>query len=365
MSKIPFVAVLAAAVVAFGLGLSYLAAPAWAQPTQPTVVTDGGVPGGALGTASDAEIWRAVRQGITGTVNIPDKKAAQLVQAEGDAWRALRNGPLVEYGAWGLLAIVVLLALFFVLRGRVRIAHGPAGRTIERFNELERMAHWLLAVSFIILAITGLNITYGKLVLLPVIGKEAFAAITLAGKWLHNYVAFAFMAGLILTFVLWVRHNLPRRIDLTWIAQGGGLLFKGKHPPAGKFNAGQKVIFWCVALGGLSLVLSGIALLFPFETAMFAGTFEVLNVFGLGLPTDLTPLQEMQLATLWHAIVAIVMIMVILAHIYIGTLGMEGAFAAMGTGQVDENWAKEHHSLWVAERDAEARKSSGAPVPAE
>lgn len=347
-----------------GLGIIVDSGPAAAQATQPTETVGGNVPGGALGTASDAEIWRAVRKGITGTVTIPDKKAAQLVQSEGDNWRAFRNGPLVDYGAWGLLVTIVLLAVFFAIRGRIRIDHGPAGRTIERFSSLERMAHWLLAVSFIVLALSGLNVTFGKLVLLPVIGKPAFATLTLAGKWLHNHVAFPFMVGLALTFLLWLRHNLPRRSDLAWIVQGGGLLFKGRHPPAGKFNAGQKLIFWSVVLGGLSLVLSGIALLFPFQTAMFAGTFEVLNVFGLGLPSELTALQEMQLATLWHAIVALVMIAIILAHIYIGTLGMEGAFDAMGSGQVDENWAQEHHSLWVAEQKART-SSRAAAAPAE
>lgn len=328
--------------------------------------TGGTVPGDVLGSSSDSETWRSIRQGIQGTVSIPDKNAAQLVQSEGDNWRAIKNGPISTWGVIIMAGMLALLALFYLLRGRIRVEHGMSGRTIERFNDIERMAHWLLAVSFIILAITGLNITYGKYFLLPVLGKPAFAVIASAGKWLHNYVAFAFMIGLVMIFVLWIKDNFPSRYDLEWIVKGGGMFTKGTHPPARKFNAGQKVIFWAVILGGLSLSLSGIALLFPFQTTMFGDTFAILNVFGLDLPTNLTPVAEMQLATAWHAVVALILIAIIIAHIYIGTLGMEGAFDAMGTGEVDENWAKEHHSVWVKERPSSKRsqKAKGGAAKA-
>jgi formate dehydrogenase subunit gamma len=187
-------------------------------------------------------------------------------------------------------------------------------------------------------------------------------------------VAFAFMAGLVLTFVVWLRHNFPTWRDIVWLVKGGGMFVKGSHPPAWKFNAGQKILFWLVMLGGLSLSLSGVALLFPFETALFAKTFAVLNTLasyvGLApnLPTQLTPLQEMQHATTWHGIVALGLVVVIIAHIYIGTLGMQGAFSAMGTGQVDVNWAKEHHSVWLAEETAKEQANppaGGRMAPAE
>lgn len=345
---------------------------AWAQssvrpPANATSNFTGGlVPGNTTDTTADTEMWRSVRQGVRGSVSIPDQKAAQLVQSEGDNWRALRTGPLVRWGAYVLGGMVLLLAIFYLLRGRIRVEHGLSGRTVTRFNFIERMAHWLLAVSFIVLALTGLNITYGKRVLLPIMDQQVFATMTLWGKYLHNYVAFAFMLGLVLVFVLWILDNFPNRYDFKWILQGGGLLTR-RHPPAKKFNAGQKILFWIVILGGFSLSLSGLDLMFPFEMSLFAKTFAFLNQFGATLPTDLTPIQEMQLATLWHAAVAIVMIAIILAHIYIGTLGMEGAFAAMGSGEVDENWAKEHHSVW-AEEVAKARQqqpqSGPKPSPA-
>ncbi len=188
-----------------------------------TTPLGGNVPGGHLGTASDTDIWRAVRMGIRGNVSIPDKQAGVMIQSEGDNWRAWRNGPITTGGAWGMLGTIGLLALFFVFRGRIRIEAGPSGKSIERFNEIERFAHWLTAGSFVLLALTGLNLLYGRHVLLPVLGPEAFAALSLAGKYVHNYVSFAFMAGLVLMLVLWVRHNIPDKHDLIWLAQLGGL----------------------------------------------------------------------------------------------------------------------------------------------
>ncbi|MEO9901958.1 formate dehydrogenase subunit gamma [Nisaea sp.] len=319
----------------------------------------GKVPGNALGASSDTDFWRAVRQGEQGNVSIPDARAGVLVQSEGENWRAFRNGPLSVFGAWALLGMVILLCVFFILRGRIKVEHGLSGKLIERFNTVERFAHWLTATSFVVLALTGLNVLYGRYALLPLIGADAFSVITVAGKYMHNYLAFPFMVGVVMMFVLWVGHNIPSRTDLNWIAKAGGLFTKGVHPPAKKFNAGQKLIFWSVIIGGASISVSGVALLFPFEIQMFGKTFAFINIFGASLPTQLTVMQEMQLSQLWHAVVGIGLIVVIIAHIYIGSIGMEGAFDAMGSGQVDENWAKEHHSLWVEEVKAH-QASSGS-----
>lgn len=301
------------------------------------------------GVSGTAESWRAVRKGIEGYVSIPDKKAGVLVQSEGDNLRAFRNGPLSVWGGWGMLAVIVLVALFFLIRGPIKVEAGLSGHTIERFNTLDRIAHWLTATSFIILALTGLNVLYGRYVLMPIIGQGAFAEMTYWGKVTHNYIAFAFIVGLVLIFVLWIRHNLPTMADLKWLAVGGGMFTKGAHPPAYKFNAGQKIVFWATVIGGGTLAFSGICLLFPFEFQPFAPTFKFLNLFGFSLPTQLSALQETQLALLGHGVVALIMIALILGHIYLGTIGMEGALDAVTTGYVDENWAREHHHLWVAE----------------
>jgi formate dehydrogenase subunit gamma len=316
----------------------------------------------------DVELWRKIRRSESGTVSIPDKKAGRLVQSAGENWRTVRNGELSRYGGYALGGTLALLVLFFLIRGRIRIDHGWSGRTIERFSNLERMGHWLLATSFIILALTGLNMLYGREVVLPLLGKSNFALMTAAGKWLHNYVAFAFMAGLVLTFVMWVIHNVPSWRDIVWVLKGGGILMKGVHPPAWKFNAGQKILFWLVILGGVSISMSGLTMLFPFQSALFSKTFAILNGFGFHLPTNLTPIEEMQYATTWHAIIALALTCVIVAHIYIGTVGMEGAFDAMGSGEVDVNWAKEHHSLWADQVlsgcDGAGSSSATPPRPA-
>ena len=219
-----------------------------------------------------------------------------------------------------------------------------------------------VAGSFVVLGLTGLNLLYGRYIILPIVGPEVFSAITTGGKYAHNYLAFAFMVGLGLSFLLWVRHNIPSKIDLQWLRMGGGIFKKGVHPPAKKFNAGQKIIFWVTMVGGLSVSLSGIALMFPFQTTMFADTFAIFNAVGLNLPTDLTPIQEQQYNQIWHGVVSLVLMVIIVAHIYIGSVGMEGAIDAMHSGEVDLNWAKEHHNLWVEE---EQQKTKGSPSPAE
>ena len=336
-------------VVAVLSGVWTGAAVAEPRPGDPVSDVSASLPTHLDPAGSKANMWRAVRQGITGTTGLQDPKAATLVQAEGENFRMFRNGAESRWGGWGLLAVVVVIALFFTLRGRIRIDAGPSGRTVERFNGFERFTHWLTAVSFIVLALTGLNMLYGKVVLRPVLGADIFALVTRLGKYSHNYISFAFMVGLVLMFVLWLHHNIPNLRDLKWLAVGGGLFSKGIHPPAGKFNAGQKIIFWAVILGGGSVAFSGVCLLFPFQIHPFAGTFGFLNLFGLHLPTVLTPLEETQLALLWHGMMALVLIAVIIGHIYIGSLGMEGALDAMTSGQVDENWAREHHSVWLDE----------------
>ena len=320
----------------------------------------GRVPGGALGTASDPDFWRAIRRGEGFSTSLPNDQGGVLIQSEGDNWRAFRNGPLSTYGAWALLGIVALLAVFFLIRGRIRIEHGWSGRTITRFNFVDRFAHWLTATCFVVLALTGLNMLYGRYVLRPLIGPELFSMLMLGGKYAHHFLAFGFMLGLVLMIVLWIWHNFPNRYDFVWLAKGGGMFTKGTHPPAKKFNAGQKLVFWLVVLGGISVSVSGLMLMFPLAYEAFGPTFGWINrIFGTEYPTALAPIQEMQLAQLWHAIMGLFLTVVIIAHIYIGTIGMEGAFDAMGSGEVDENWAREHHSIWVQELERRGVRAGG------
>lgn len=288
----------------------------------------------SIGQDNNAEMWRAVRRGIQGTVSIPDKKAGILVQSEGEEWRSIRNGPISNYGAWLILGTIALLALFFAARGRIRIESGRTGKTVLRFASLERFTHWTVAVSFILLALTGLNLLYGRYIFKPWMGADSFAMVTLAGKYVHNYIGLLFIVGLIIMFLLWIRHNLPTQTDLVWLAKGGGMFKRGVHPPARKFNAGQKIVFAAVIIGGALLSYSGLSLMFPF--------------------TAEATVQDMQQTQMLHAIGALALTAVIIAHIYIGTVGMEGAIDAMWSGRVEENWAREHHSLWFQELSDQA-----------
>jgi formate dehydrogenase subunit gamma len=305
---------------------------------------------GTLGGASDAEVWRALRYGLDDVkVSSGGPEARVLIQDGGMSWLQFRKGPLATYGAYLLGGTIVLLALFLLFRGRIRIDGEKTGRTVTRFQAIERFGHWLL-------------------------GHEAFSTIAVGSKWVHNNISWAFMLGLVMVFFMWVLHNIPNRTDLKWLAVGGGIFTKGVHPPARKFNAGQKMIFWATIVFGASISASGLSLLFPFELPMFAKTFAILNDTGLPqavgfgvLPEMLAPHEEMQLATLWHSIMAFVLTAIILAHIYIGSVGMEGAFDAMGSGEVEEQWAREHHGLWLEElqEKGHAPDSRKASTPAE
>ncbi|MGB7179786.1 MAG: formate dehydrogenase subunit gamma, partial [Xanthobacteraceae bacterium] len=237
--------------------------------------------------------------------------------------------------------MVALLAIFYLVRGQVKIESGRSGVTVTRFSGFERFVHWMTATCFIILALSGLNITFGKEVLLPLIGPDAFSAWSLAAKYAHNFLSFPFTLGIILIFLMWLRGNIPNRVDVEWIKRGGGIIGHD-HPPAYRFNAGQKAVFWMVVLAGTAMAVSGYLLIFP---------FYVSAIFG------------MQIAQMAHSIIAVLFVAAILAHIYIGTIGMEGAFEAMGEGHVDLNWAKEHHSLWLEEENASIANTTSPSPP--
>jgi len=240
---------------------------------------------------------------------------------------------VLTYGVWTLGGASALLCAIVLVRGRIRIERGWAGWTLRRFNRLERVCHWLLALSCLVLALTGLNAGYGRYVLLPLLGADTFAEIGWWAGWLHEKVAFAFMAALLMTFLLWVPLSLPGWRDIVWLAKGGGLL-AGVHPPAWKFNTGQKLLFWLVMVGGLSLSLSGLALL-PNATVTVASTFALANAlgahFGLtpALPTEPGLQQAVLYAALWHRAAALALLAAVIIHVYRRTLGIEGAFAAV------------------------------------
>jgi formate dehydrogenase subunit gamma len=267
---------------------------------------------------------------IQGLGTIPDVKSYVIEQPEGRNWRQYHEFYLPWIGTIAMLGMIVLLLIFFLVRGMVRIKSGRSGINIVRFNALERFVHWMTATCFVLLALTGLNVTFGKVALLPLIGPAAFSAWSLAAKYAHDLLSFPFTLGVILIFLMWLGGNIPNRADLEWLKRGGGIVGHDE-PPAYRFNAGQKGVYWIVVLGGVAVAISGYVLMFPFYGTTIVG---------------------MQLAEMVHGTIAVLFVAVMIAHAYIGTIGMEGAFEAMGTGTVDRNWAKEHHSLWLEEEGA-------------
>jgi formate dehydrogenase subunit gamma len=321
--------------LALGLGVVQPANAQSSAPINPTAKS-----------VTEEQLLNALRPGaqaeIGGRVSIPDEKAATLIRPAGREWREFHQGTMHLVGAVSVLGMLALLIIFRLTRGKVMISHGRSSQTILRFNGFDRFVHWTAACCFIVLGLTGLNITFGKALLIPVFGEATFANLTMLGKYAHNYLAFPFMISLVFMFLIWVKDNIPHPRDIDWFAQGGGLIGKG-HPKAKRFNAGQKMVFWSVILGGAALSVSGVYMLFPYTAG------GVLNL---------------QFWNMVHGIVGMLLIAAMLAHAYIGSIGMEGAFDAMGSGEVDLNWAKEHHELWVEEEKAQGG-SLGGLQPAE
>ena len=267
---------------------------------------------------------------ISGRGTIPDTKSYNLEQPAGREWREFHNVTLRWVAVISIVGMLVLLVAFYLIRGQVKLESGFSGRKIVRFNGFERFIHWMTASCFIILALSGLNITFGRSLLLPLVGAEAFANAAQWAKYAHNYLSFPFTIGVVAIFLMWIGGNIPNRVDAEWIKRGGGIIGHD-HPPAYRFNAGQKGIYWAQVLGGIAIATTGYLLMFPFYATDIAG---------------------MQTAQMVHGIVAVLFVALMLAHIYIGTIGMEGAFEAMGEGTVDVNWAKEHHALWLEQEMA-------------
>ena len=267
---------------------------------------------------------------IQGLGTIPDTKSYVIEQPMGREWRRFHEVWLHWIGAVAVPGMLAMLTIFYLVRGMVRMESGPSGIKIVRFSAFERFVHWMTATCFIILALSGLNITFGKNVLLPLMGPSAFSTWSLAAKYAHNFISFPFTLGVILIFFMWLGGNIPNKVDIAWFKRGGGIIGRDQ-PPAERFNGGQKGVYWVVVLGGTAVAISGYLLMFPF--------------FG-------TTIAGMQLAQVVHGVVAVLFIAAMLAHIYIGTIGMEGAFEAMGKGTVDLKWAEEHHSLWLQEEQA-------------
>ncbi len=299
---------------------------------------------GKVQPGNNAPMWRDVSKGVTGYSSLPAVEAGNLIQpfvqypgsrltTAGEAWRQVRNNWLIPYGGSLLLIVLAAIALFYVGKGSIGLHGQETGRKIERFTYVERAAHWVNAAAFVALAVSGIVMAFGKFFLLPVLGSTLFGWLTYALKNLHNFAGPLFAVSLVIVILTFVKDNLPSKDDLNWLRKGGGM-FSGTEVPSHRFNAGEKLLCW----GGVFLF--------------------GLIVVGSGLFMDkLVPSVEytrgnMQIAHMIHAGSAVLMMAMFLGHIYMGTIGMKGAYSAMKTGYVDETWAKEHHQLWHADIQA-------------
>ena len=314
---------------------------------------------------NNAPFWRAVRESgnVQGSTTLPAVEAGSLIQPfvqypgsrltnAGEAWRQVRNQLIIPYGGALLLIVALAIAVFYWRKGPLGEHAGDTGQRIERFTYFERAAHWSNATAFCILAISGLVMAFGKFFILPVIGATLFGWLTYALKTAHNFAGPLFAVSLLVVLVTFVRDNIPDKSDVAWLAKGGGLI-GGHEVPSHRFNAGEKVIFWVgVFLLGWIVVASGLVM--------------VKLVPGLSYTRG-----EMQIAHMVHSVSALLMMVMFMGHIYIGTIGMRGAYQGMKTGYVNEAWAREHHELWhddiragkiPAQRSANAEPSA-SPAP--
>ena len=308
---------------------------------------------------NNAPLWRQVGQGVTGYSSLPKSQAPEagnLIQPfvqypgsrltnAGEAWRQVRNNWIIPYGGSLFLIVLLAIAIFYFSKGTIKTHGADTGRKIERFTPFERAAHWSNAIAFSILAISGLVMAFGKFFLLPVMGSTLFGWLTWVLKTLHNFAGPLFAVSLVIVFFTFLRDNWPQKGDLHWLLKGGGLI-SGAEPPSNRFNAGEKLIFWGgVFFLGVVVVSSGL-------------------VLDKLLPGLVYERATMQIAHMVHAVATVLMMCLFLGHIYLGTLGMQGAYQAMRTGYVDETWAREHHEYWYDDVKAgtiPAQRSQPAP----
>lgn len=298
--------------------------------------------------------WRAARRGAAGyTAASGPYTTRDLIASRGETWRELRNGyvTLLVLAVTGTVAL--LIVLFHLIKGPKRLEEPPSGRTLPRWSGGERLLHWYTAILFIVLAVTGFSLLFGRAALIPLLGLEGFAAYANVAKPVHDYAGPLFLVGVIIEVVTWMRFNVFKSYDLVWLRSLGGMFGRGAHPPAGRANAGEKVWFWIIAtVGLLGVGISGLVLDFP--------------NFGQSRET-------MQTANVVHGVLAGLWLAIAFGHIYLGTIGTQGTFRGMTTGQVSEEWMKQHHGIWYQHlkggaaperREAEAERPHGQPGPA-
>jgi len=213
---------------------------------------------------NNQQVWKEVRSGEQQTTNVRGRETNVLIQSEGQTWRAIRV-PIATAGGWLLALTALVIGGFYAWRGPIELDGKPTGRVIQRFTAVKRAAHWAMALSFVALAVTGLVTTFGKAVLLPLIGYTLFSWLATISTLVHNFTGPLFAVAVPVFIVLFVRDNLPKAYDVQWLVKFGGMLDRSgaTHVPSGKFNAGEKGQFWLmVCVLSVVLIVTGLILNF-------------------------------------------------------------------------------------------------------
>ena len=195
---------------------------------------------------------------------------------------------------------------------------------VERFTRAERLLHWLAAISFVFAALSGLALFSHHLYWLATfLGGGVFV------RWSHPWVGVVFSLALGFMFLRWAGQMRVDADDRAWLRQSHKYATHDEEglPEAGRFNGGQKMLFWVESLACILLLLSGLVLWFPHQT----------------------PHALRLAAVLIHPVAAIVAITGIIVHIYMGTLAIPGALRSMTRGWATPGWAAAHHPKWYRE----------------
>jgi len=197
---------------------------------------------------------------------------------------------------------------------------------IQRYPDATRMNHWAVAMLFVFAGLSGLALFHPALFFL--------SALFGGGPWtriLHPFLGLLMVLGFIFLFFQVWHENVWKPRDTQWVRHSGDLLKGAEHrmPPVGKYNAGQKGVFWLFAACLLLLLLTG----FMFWQPWFAGYF---------------PITLRRIATVVHAASAAVLVIGVVIHVY-AAIWVKGSLRAMTRGTVSEGWARKHHPLWFDE----------------
>ena len=175
---------------------------------------------GVLMINPGSELWRDIRQRdepLTGISQIKGVDTGILINSQGDRWARFRIENLIPYGAIALAAITLVILLFYLIRGKVGIEGGLSGRMVRRFTDYEKIVHWVLALVFLFLAITGLILLFGRTLFIPLLGQELFSLFASASKEGHNLFGPIFIVSLLMMLISFARRNIYEKGDLTWL----------------------------------------------------------------------------------------------------------------------------------------------------